>query len=190
MPTTRKINTHACALPFLRIYAKGVNMITILEAAKKLEITKDKCRHWFKLLDIKPTKKGRTLFLSHDEMSLLFAMKKGIDAKLSPIKAAHEVKEVHATPERAIAPIQQEITTTNKKIADLEKAVLLLAEQNKTMLDTINGQTQKLSLIYKMLLPAPVKKVQVWQPQPPQRKKVSLLKRLWLELINPVALRA
>ncbi|RLC89162.1 MAG: hypothetical protein DRI37_04545 [Chloroflexi bacterium] len=178
-------------------------MITILEAAKKLEITKDRCRHWFKLLEIKPTKKGRTLFLSHDEMNLLFIMKKGIDTKLSPLKAAQEIKELHVTPERAIEPIQK-ANNTNNKIADLEKAVLLLAEQNKiisnqnqdltdqnkTMLDMIKMQDHKLSQIYKMLLPAPVKKVKVWQPQPPQKIRVPLLKRIWLELTNPEALRA
>ena len=166
-------------------------MITIREAATIAGLSsKDKCRYWIQLLNLETVKQDGKLFLPANASDLLQAMKKAVDSGMAPVAAAVEVKNIH------ILPTVQEVNQDNQnnaadKIADLQKAVLLLASTVEKQNQDLNEQSQLLSEQSKQLaalstrllpLPvAPIKKTVV---------KVPLLKRLWLELFDPIQLRA
>lgn len=171
-------------------------MITIREAAALADVSKDKCRYWLKLLDLEMVKQDGKLLLPGNAVNLLQAMKKIVDSGVSPVAAAVEVKSIHALP--VVQEVNQDNNTADK-IADLQKAVLLLAstveKQNQILGEQsqlLSEQSKQLAALSTKLLPPPVevKPVKVWQPIEKPAPKVSWLKRAWLELINPTALRA
>ncbi len=168
-------------------------MLTILEAATVAGVTKDKCRYWLKLLDLDLVKKEGKLYLSESAADLLKVMKNSVDSGLSPVAAAVEVKQLHAMPVKSDAPIcnQDNDNLVVDKIADLEKAVLLMAAQLEKQNKVIALQASQLEKLSRNLLPATITKpVKAWQPAATKAPQVSWLKRAWLELINPTALRA
>jgi hypothetical protein len=83
-----------------------------------------------------------------------------------------------------------------QRIETLERAILLLVEQNKKLATTIEKQnemqTKKLEAIQYRLEPAKQDfyKFEPWQPKPKKEPQFPTLKRLWYELIDPVKLRA
>lgn len=179
-------------------------MVTILEAAAKSCLTKQRVRYWLDLLEIEITKKEGKFYLPAGAVDLLIAMQKAISGGLSPALAAVEVKAIHALPVEA-APICNQDDHTADKIADLEKAVLLLAEQNKILADQnkmlfdqnkvilsmVQAQGNKMDFIAAKLLPSPASNpVKVWEPTTRQTQPLPFFKRLWLELIAPEQLRA
>jgi len=83
-----------------------------------------------------------------------------------------------------------------RRIDSLEKAVLLLVEQNKKLASTIEAQNEmqnkKLEAIQFRLEPPKVEPVIVkpWEPAPKKRPQFSFLQKFWYELMDPVKLRA
>jgi hypothetical protein len=169
-------------------------MVTILEAATMAGLSKDKCRYWLKLLDLDATKQDGKLFLPAHAADLLQAMRKAVDSGMAPVAAAVEVKSIHALP--VIQEVNQDKQNNDDivlvKIADLEKSIMFLAQTVQQQSKIITDQANQLAILSTRLLPPPVevKPVQVWQPAEKRAPKVSWLKRAWLELINPTALRA
>lgn len=172
-------------------------MVTVLEAATRARITKQKVRYWLDLLEIETTRKEGKIYLPAAAVELLISMNNAVSAGLSPAVAAVEVKSVQALPVLNDLPIRNQDTAADK-IAGLEKAVLLMAstlEKQGKLLEqqaaVISMQSAKLdNLTARLLPPPPSKPVQVWQPVEKKAPQVSWLKRAWLELINPVKLRA
>lgn len=178
-------------------------MVTVLEAATRARITKQKVRYWLELLKIEPTRKEGKLYINAAAVDLLMAMNQAVLSGTAPALAAVEVKNIHALPVESPASIcENGNEKTAARINELEKAVLLLAESNqailqqnqdliaqvKTLAAIINKQSLNLNLISARLPePAPIKQAE--QPKRPV-VKVPLLKRLWLELFDPVKLRA
>lgn len=179
-----------------------MNKLPLIDLAKKLSITPTQCRYWSKLCGIEIEKSGRISYLPESAERLLNAMSTAINGGLSPSVAANEVMANHA-PVESPAPICE---NGNEKSAarlnELEKAVLLLAESNQAVMKQnqdliaqvkelaaiISKQSMKLDRISARLpAPAPIKQAE--QPKRPV-VKVPLLKRLWLELFDPVKLRA
>lgn len=179
-------------------------MLSILEAAKSADLSKDRARYWLKLLDIEPIKKDRILLFPNDSSSMLEAMKKAVSAGLPPVAAAAEIRATFAAP--AIVPEQPgQNNAIMNRLHDLESAVLLLvesnqrlsadnkqlSERNSLLLDLVQRQSRKLDKIAARLPappePAPIQKIQKIQKT---EAKLPLFKRIWLELFNPQALRA
>jgi hypothetical protein len=179
-----------------------MNKIPLIDLAKKLSITPTQCRYWSKLCGIEIEKSGRISYLPESAERLLSAMSTAINGGLSPSVASNEVMATHA-PVESPAPIcTQDNEKSAARITELEKAVLLLAESNQAIIKQnqdlitqvkelaakISHQSMKLDRISaKLPPPAPIK-----QPEQPKKPvvKVPLLKRLWLELFDPVKLRA
>ena len=171
-------------------------MVTILEAATSARITKQKVRYWLELLDVEITKNEGKFYLPTGAVDLLTSMQKAVASGISPAVAAIEIKAIQALPAKSPAPICNQDNHTAGRIGELEKAVMLLAatvEKQTRVIEQqsviIARQSSRLDLIAVKLLPQPGKNVNVWEPQPRQTQNVSFFKRLWLELINPVALR-
>jgi len=176
-----------------------MNKLAIIETSERLGISATQCRYWCKLLEIAITKEGRISFIPAGSENLLSAMKQAVDSGISPAVAAIETKATCSPP----PPMTQQLETGSgvaERIADLEKAVMLLAEQNKllndqnkSMIAILQNQSLKLDNLTFRLLPSPVSKplpVKVWQPAEKKAPQVNLLKRIWLELFNPTMLRA
>jgi hypothetical protein len=177
-----------------------MDKIPLLQAIKQINISPTQGRYWLKLLDVAIEKKGRIAYIPGDSLRLLSAMKKNISAGNSPATAATEVKNIHAMPKE----IEPKVNQGNfnqviiERLADLEKAVLLVAESNrklsednKSLAALILSQNEKINNLSAKLLPPPQSKpVQVWQPAPKKAVNFSWLKRAWYELTNPARLRA
>lgn len=165
--------------------------LTITEASKIIQVNRDKIRYGSKLLGIKLIKSGRVSYVPASSITLLQAMYKIVASGISPKKAAKEVLELYAPSE----PLEQPQVTTKEisndiltdRIATLEKAVLLLVEENKKQREQLNKRFDRIEL--KLEPPVP-KKIKAWQPAKPKRPKYSPLKHLWYELVNPAKLRA
>lgn len=168
-------------------------MITIREAATLAGVSKDKCRYWLKLLDLEMIRQDGKLFLPDNAADLLRVMKNSVDSGLPPVAAAQDVKNIHPLP--IVQEIHQDAPGKNdlvlEKIADLEKSIMFLAQTVEKQNKVIADQAKQINALSIKLLPPPQSKpVQVWQPTEKKAPQVSWLKRAWLELINPVKLRA
>lgn len=168
-------------------------MVTILEAATLAGVSKDRARYWLKLLDIETVKKDGKLLFPGNTTDLLIAMKKTVESGLAPVAAAVEVKNVYSFP--TVQDFHQETPKQNDivldKIADLQNAIMLLAGTVEKQNKLIETQAKQIKLLTARL-PAPElpRLLNVWEPQPRQVLQVSFLRRIWLELFNPVVLRA
>ena len=171
-------------------------MVTILEAATQSGITKQKVRYWIDLLEIPITKKERRYYVPANSINLLVAMKESIYAGLSPSLASKEVLSTFAIlePSKEVSlPVKED-----KRFDSLEKAIMLLVESNKKLSEeNLYLKVQNTTILSKLntlsinLLPSrKAIAFKTWQPPITQPVKVSLIKRLWLELFNPESLRA
>lgn len=176
--------------------------ISFSEAADFASITRDQLRYWIKLLHLKPVKKGRTLFLPKGSEKLLDAMKKAVKDGLSLKAAAEEVLNIHALPVITPEPEQHENNQIlTARIASLEKAVMLLVEQNnslattnkeqnKLFAETFLRQEKRLDQIQFKLDPPQKKQIDVWKPAKPKPLQLSKLQRIWYQITDPIKLRA
>lgn len=179
-----------------------MNRIPITEAAKLAGITREQARYWSRLLDLEMIKDGRISYLAAGSENMLLAMAESVKSGQAPSVAASEIKNTFAAP--AIVPEQPENNTAIiARLNDLESAVLLLVQSNQTLsaenkklsehnsvlLDLVQLQNRKLDKITARL-PAPQEPAPIQKIQKTAVVKIPLLKRLWLELFNPQALRA
>ncbi len=179
-----------------------MNRIPITEAAKLAGITREQARYWSRLLDLEMIKDGRISYLAAGSENMLLAMAESVKSGQAPSVAASEIKNTFAAP--AIVPEQPENNTAIiARLNDLESAVLLLVQSNQTLsaenkklsehnsalLDLIQLQNRKLDKITARL-PAPPEPAPIQKIQKAAVVKVPLLKRLWLELFDPIQLRA
>jgi hypothetical protein len=177
---------------------KRMNRIPITEAAKQAGISREQARYWSRLLDLEMIKDGRVSYLPSGSENMLSAMAQSVASGQAPSVAASEVKATFAAP--VIMPKQPETEQGNAELTarlnDLEKAVLLLVESNqrlsadnKSMAAIISSQNTKLDTIAARL-PAPPPEVAPIRKIKKTEVKVPLFKRIWLELFDPVKLRA
>ena len=179
-----------------------MNRIPITEAAKLAGITREQARYWSRLLDLEMIKDGRISYLAAGSENMLLAMAESVKSGQAPSVAASEIKNTFATP--AIVPEQPENNTAIiARLNDLEKAVLLLVESNQrlsadnkqlsdhnnVLRDLVQKQSRKLDKIAARL-PTPQEPAPIQKIQKAAVVKVPLLKRLWLELFDPIQLRA
>lgn len=178
-----------------------MSKLSIKEASEKLEISPTQCRYWSKLLEIKIIKQGRISYIQSGSESLFIAMKNAVENGQSPSVAAIEVKATFAN----VPVVQEAEPQNNMRLDQLEKAIMLLAEannkltesnkllsqDNKTIIaglkaqgEVITRQSMQLNRLTLKLLPEPPK------AQKKTIVKVPFMKRLWLEIFNPEALRA
>ena len=156
--------------------------------------TVDQVKYWCKLLDIQPVIISRAAHVSIDQCDLIKKMAGMVEQGMRPRDAASMLIDVAVTvsPE----PVNALNLETARRIDALEKAVLLLVEQNKKLAATIEAQNEmqnkKLEAIQFRLEPpkSDARIVKPWEPAPKKRPQFSLLQKFWYELIDPVKLRA
>ena len=173
-----------------------MNKVSITEAATQIGISRDKIRYWTKLLELEIIKEGRISYISQGAEKLLLIMAKSVSSGLAPSVAAKEVLNIHSFPEvqpPEIQAINQSLVTD--RIQSLEKAVMLLVEQNK-ILSTTNAEQSKLlnkrldRIEFNISPHTTNKQIEVWKPTEPKRPQFSTIQRIWYEVTNPKKLRA
>ena len=173
-----------------------MNKLSVTEAATLIGISRDKIRYWTKLLELEIIKEGRISYISQGAEKLLLVMATSVSSGLAPSVAAKEVLNMHSLPE-----VQQPETQTinhnlvTDRIQSLEKAVMLLVEQNK-ILSATNAEQSKLlnkrldRIEFKITPPTTNKQIEVWKPTEAKRPQFSTIQRIWYEVTNPEKLRA
>jgi len=156
--------------------------------------TVDQLKYWCKLLDIQPKIISRAAHVTAEQCEMIKKMADLISQGVKPKEAAGLLVNNAVT----ISPVnggerEQELVS---RIESLEKAVLLLVEQNKRLTATIEMQNEvqnrKLEAIQMRLEPPKVEppEVKAWEPAPKRKPQYSFLQKFWYELIDPVKLRA
>lgn len=174
-----------------------MNRIPITEAAKLAGITREQARYWSRLLDLEMIKDGRISYLAAGSENMLLAMAESVKSGQAPSVAASEIKNTFAAPAASVpTKTEQGNDEMIARLNSLESAVILLAESNKklsehnsVLLDLVQLQNRKLDKIAARL-PAPPPEVAPIRKIHKTEVKVPLLKRLWLELFDPIQLRA
>jgi len=156
--------------------------------------TIDQVKYWCKLLDIQPVIISRAAHVSSEQCELIKKMAGMVEQGIRPRDAASMLVDnaVTISPD----PNNEVNFEMARRIDSLEKAVMLLVEQNKKLAATIEAQNEmqnrKLEAI-RLRLEPPKSEVQVikpWEPAPKKRPQFSFLQKFWYELIDPVKLRA
>lgn len=170
--------------------------LPVVKTAQSLGITSTQCRYWCKLLKLEITKKGRISYIPFGSDKLLAEVKNRVKQGINPSFAVKEVlntfttlegkKEISAQPDK------------DNRLDGIEKAIMLLVESNKKLSEeNVYLKAQNKTILSKLdtltinLLPTRrTIAFKAWQPPMKKPLKVSLIKRLWLEIFNPEALRA
>lgn len=156
--------------------------------------TVDQIKYWCKLLDIQPAIISRAAHVTAEQCEIIKKMAGLIDQGTRPGEAAAMLTNTAVT----ISPVENKTSDPEllNRIESLEKAVMLLVEQNKKLSATIEMQNEvnnrKLESIRMRLEPpkAPVREFKPWEPAAKKSPQFSPLKKLWYELVNPAMLRA
>lgn len=156
--------------------------------------TIDQVKYWCKLLDIQPSIISRAAHVTSEQCEMIKKMAGLIDQGVRPRDAATMLVDNAVT----ISPnLNNEVNLEMaRRIESLEKAVMLLVEQNKKLATTIETQNElqnrKLEAIQFRLDPpkSEVKAFKPWEPAPKKQPQYSFLQKVWYELMDPVRLRA
>lgn len=159
------------------------------EVAQSVNASTDQIRYWCSLLGVKPTRKGRVSFLTLIIVAQIEMMARFIAAGMSPKEAATKAKENEQE-----LPVETQImvpTNHDKRFESMEKAILTMADQMKTLSEQVKNLTLENRALRNQLTPPKQKtKVIVWHPEPLQRPVFPWYKQLWYELTAPQMLRA
>lgn len=156
--------------------------------------TIDQVKYWCKLLDIQPKIVARAAHVTSEQCETIKKMADLIEQGVKPKEAAAILVDNAVT----VSPGENRNQNPEmcNRIESLEKAVMLLVEQNKRLAATIemqnDFQNKKLEAIQLRLEPQKieVRNFKPWEPAPKKQQHFSILQKLWYELIDPVKLRA
>lgn len=156
--------------------------------------TIDQIKYWCKLLDIQPEIISRAAHVTVEQCETIKKMADLIGQGIKPGEAAAML--VNTAVIVSPAKFKESDPELLNRIESLEKAVLLLVEQNKKLATTIETQNEvhkrKLEAIEFRLTPPKreIKEFKAWEPAAKVSPQFPALKRLWYELIDPAKLRA
>lgn len=165
--------------------------ITLVEAAKQAAVSRDKAKYWLELLGCCLIKEKQKSFVPLGTVILLEAMRLAIESGLTPSAAAEHVKltysEKHVTQEPAKVPEVRDdaITRMTERIESLEKAVLMLVEENRNLAQRVGGM--------QILLAPPIKPAPAiaWKPEKLKSplEGMTWYQKVWVEWFEPWRMR-
>lgn len=166
--------------------------ITLVEAAKQAAVSRDKAKYWLELLGCCLFKEKQKSFVPLGAVVLLEAMRLAIESGLTPSAAAEHVKLTYADkqepkePTKALEVPDDAVTRMSARIESLEKAVLMLVEENRNLVQRVGGM--------QMLLMPPAKSTTAaiaWQPEKPKDplEGMAWYQRIWVECFEPWRMR-
>jgi len=166
--------------------------ITLVEAAKQAALSRDKAKYWLELLGCCLIKEKRKSFVPMGAVVLLEAMRLAVETGLTPSAAAEHVKITYSEQQAPIETVKDlevpndAITKMTDRIEGLEKAVLMLVEENRAL-------NQKVGKLQGFLMPPRKSDIQVipWQPERPANllKSMTWYRRVWVTIFQPWKMR-
>lgn len=166
--------------------------ISLMEAAKQAAVSRDKAKYWLELLGCCLIKEKQKSFVPLGTVVLLEAMRLAIESGLTPSAAAEHVKLTYTNQQDTKEPVKaleipdDAVTRMINRIESLEKAVLLLVDENR-------GLNQRVAGMQAFLMP-PAKSEPPsipWQPEKPRDplEGMNWLQRIWVECFEPWKMR-
>lgn len=143
--------------------------ISLVDAAKQAAVSRDKAKYWLELLGCCLIKEKQKSFVPLGAVVLLEAMRLAIESGLTPSAAAEHVKLTYSEkqepkePTKALEVPNDAVNKMTTRIEALEKAVLMLVEENRNLVQRVGGM--------QMLLMPPAKPTTAaiaWQPEKPK----------------------
>lgn len=169
-------------------------MVRLNEVTSKATV--DQIKYWCKLLGIRPVIISRASHVTATQCDLIKRMADLIEHGTRPRDAALMLEETAVTVSPDLCTLNKLQVETTERIDSLEKAVMLLVEQNKKLAEKLDMQgelqNKKLESIHHYLTQPRIKakKFKLWEPQPKRRSQFSFLQKFWYELVDPAKLRA
>lgn len=164
--------------------------VTLPEASRIARTTPDRARYWLSLLGIETFKNGKFRYVPPMAVAILQAMAGLIGEGMAPAEAAKQAREKAATDATAIAaPVPTPDPRPDDRLANLEKAVLTMAESFQAMAAENKALRLELSTIKAHLLPPPTPTCQVIPWAPPKREDPlagkSWWEKTWIKIAHP-----
>lgn len=166
--------------------------ISLVDAAKQAAVSRDKAKYWLELLGCCLIKEKQKSFVPLGAVVLLEAMRLAIESGLTPSAAAEHVKLTYSEkqepkePTKALEVPNDAVNKMTTRIEALEKAVLMLVEENRTL-------NQRVSGIQAFLMPPakPAMPMIPWQPEKPKDPLEGLAwyQRAWVQVFEPWRMR-
>jgi hypothetical protein len=166
--------------------------ISLVEAAKQAAVSRDKAKYWLELLGCCLIKEKQKSFVPLGAVVLLEAMRLAIESGLTPSAAAEHVKLTYSEkqapkePTKALEVPNDAVNKMAARIESLEKAVLMLVEENRTLNQRVGGIQAFLMPPEKVAAP-----LIPWQPEKPKDPLEGLAwyQRVWVEYFEPWRMR-
>lgn len=169
--------------------------MALRRAAKELDITPDQIRYWIKSAGLRTEKRENVVYLSQESFDSLQRISSLVRDGVSPAEA---IRQVNASAE--LVPVRSEETHVPQRIEGIEKGLLLLAEENRALRQTIGTLVEEVRGIreenrsMKALLCPPIesaKPVVLWEPERPADPLEGLawFQRAWVQLFEPWRMR-
>ncbi|MDP1624278.1 MAG: hypothetical protein Q8L64_00760 [bacterium] len=157
--------------------------ISLIEAAAKAGVTRDKARYWVRLLGIEVEKKEGSLTVPSGTENLLEVMARAVKNGASPSIAALEVKNTFVP-----LPVKQEPPQVDysQRFEGIEKVLFALVEEIKTL------KCENRALRIQLIPPEkPAMPVIPWKPEPPADplEGLGFFERIWVQIVEPQKLR-
>lgn len=113
------------------------NLKTLQEVSKELGVSTDKARYWLGLLEVQTEKKGRVVYLPPESATKLAEMARLVNEGFAPSEAAKRARDVAVMVPVKFTPTVTavDLTPMTARLEGLEKAIMLMAESNKAILE-------------------------------------------------------
>ena len=166
--------------------------ISLVDAAKQAAVSRDKAKYWLELLGCCLIKEKQKSFVPLGAVVLLEAMRLAIESGLTPSAAAEHVKLTYSEkqepkePTKALEGPNDAVDKMATRIEALEKAVLMLVEENRTLNQRVVGMQAFL------MPPAkPTTPMIPWQPEKAKDPLEGLAwyQRAWVQVFEPWRMR-
>lgn len=170
-------------------------VMALRKAAKELEITPDQIRYWVKTAGLHTEKRENVVYISQEGFDSLQKITGLVRDGVSPAEAIRQVK---VTAE--LVPVKKEDSFSPQRIEGIEKGLLLLAEENRalrqtigTLVEEVRGIREENRGLKALLLPPiePAKAVMPWHPETPNDPLDGLAwyQRAWVQVFEPWRMR-
>ena len=171
---------------------------TLPEVSREIGLTPDKGRYWLSLLGIEAEKRNRTLIITPETEKALLGMQKFVEEGFPPGEAAKRVRTA-SDEVQTLYPVPMSQTTavdmtgTNNRLETVEKALLLLVEQNQRVYGELANLREENAALRRFLMPPvdPLKPVIPWQPENlnDPLENLAWYQRAWVQVFEPWKMR-
>lgn len=170
-------------------------VMALRRVAKELDRTPDQIRYWVKSAGLRIEKREKVGYLSQESFDSLQKISGPVRDGVSPAEAIRHVKT-----STELTPIKKEETLSPHWIEGIEKSLLLLAEENRALRQTIGVLVEEVRGVreenhsWKALLCPPIEAVKPVTPWQPERvadplEGMTWYQQAWVSVFEPWKMR-